>query len=80
MTRKTLKTNVETTYEADLDKLFENILDNLPRQCNYCDKFSGNLGILRNSEIGTCMNPKSPNYNKPVHEESSCVQFLNEIR
>jgi len=69
---------LEEKTDEEFDIYITNLLANVPHKCNFCDEFSGNKGIPRNSEIGVCMHPKSIYYLKKVSENADCGVFKND--
>jgi hypothetical protein len=68
---------LEEMPPAAFESYITDLLKTVPKKCNFCDAFSGNLGIPRMSEIGTCMNEKSIYYRKAISEDASCASFVN---
>lgn len=66
---------LEKMTEQEFQVYTEDLLANVPHICDFCDGFSGNLGIPRNSEIGFCLNRESSYFKQEINEKKTCNQW-----
>lgn len=66
---------IQEMSESEFQIYIQHELTDLPHICDFCDGFSGNRGIPRNSDFGICCYAKSIYYQKTIHEKSTCPQW-----
>ena len=68
---------IEHMSEPEFQKYTQDLLADVPHICDFCDYFSGNLGIIRNSELGMCLNRESSHFKQAINEHKTCDKWKN---